>query len=106
MFAQHTADRLLFVLKLLAVFFLAIAILAFAFPSGNTSFAQAYLRWAAKLAIGIPLWFAAEFAGTKIFGLAFFARLSSPARIVVVTAIAVLVIVAIVFGVSFVLANR
>lgn len=102
MFAQRTVALLSLLLKAIAVFLLAVALLAFVFPSNSASFAQAYLEWAAKLAIGIPIWFAVEFAGTKFSGLLFFARLSSPARVAVVTAIAVLAIFVFVSGIGFI----
>ena len=102
MFAQRTVDRSLLLLKAIAVFLLAVALLAAVFPSNNTSFAQACLEWAAKLAIGIPAWFAVEFAGTKFLGLPFFARLSSPVRVAAIAAITVLAILVFMLGVSFV----
>ena len=102
MFTQRTVDLSSHLFKTLAVFLLAVVLLAFAFPSNSASFAQACLEWAAKLAIGIPIWFAVEFAGTKFLGFPFFARLSSPARVAAVTAITVLAIFVFIFGVGFV----
>lgn len=102
MFTRRTVDRLFLLLKAMAVFVLVTALLAFAFPSRNASFTQNYLDWASKLAVGIPVWFAIEFAGTKFLDLTLFARLSSPARIAAVTAITALSILVYILGVDFV----
>jgi hypothetical protein len=75
----------------------------------STSFSESFLGWAKVLSIGIPVWIIVEFAGTKFFDLPVFsrlssslARLSSTARIVVVTTIVVLVISLFIFGVNLV----
>lgn len=64
MFAKRTIERLLLLLKVLAVFLFAVALLAVILPETNASFVDAYFAWI-KLAIGIPLWFILEFVGTR-----------------------------------------
>ncbi|MEW6562468.1 MAG: hypothetical protein AB1400_04470 [Pseudomonadota bacterium] len=102
MLPRRVIDFSLLLIKSIIVFFLAVGSLAFIFPGNSTSFTQAYLEWAKKLAIGIPIAFALEFTGTKLLGLPFVARLSSPARIAVVTTTTVLTILLFILGIDFV----
>ena len=49
------------------------------------------LGWALLVVLGIPVWFALEWAGERTLGLRFFSNLSSPARVLVAVPFAIVI---------------
>ena len=83
-------------LSLLGLVGLLACALAFAyFPAVPSSL----LGWVALFLVGLPAWFALEWVGTRVLGSQFFARLSSPMRILLaVPALVAIMVLALVFG--------
>jgi ABC-type dipeptide/oligopeptide/nickel transport system permease subunit len=71
----------------------ASAILAFIAP-GSASYPAAFFRWLTKIPIVVVLYAFLEWAGTALLGRAFWSRMPSVARIILLVAFIVVVVVA------------
>ena len=80
-------------LAVVIAYLVVVAPLAWLYPAAGTSFAEAYLRWAAGIPATVAVWFSIEWLGTWALGLRFWSRLTSSARIALLVVVIVAVVV-------------
>ena len=103
--AQRTRQRLKFLLVCLAVYAIAVLVLALVAPAPNVSFAVAYGRWLVGIPAALVVWAALELLATWSLERQFWRRMPSWVRVALLVAILAAVAVAIFWVQSLLQAN-
>ena len=103
-FASRTHQRVKIASLVLLVLVAVAAVLSLLFPQPGGTFWESLGWWVVGIPMGVAAWLALEWCGTTVLGFAFWQKMPSAARVVLLVAIAVIVILAVVFTNQFVYA--
>ena len=80
-FAQRSRQRVLAAGSALLGYSGVVLVLALLFPGQPESLFQSFLRWLIGIPLTLVAWAALEFLGTRVLELAFWERIPSPVRV-------------------------
>jgi ABC-type dipeptide/oligopeptide/nickel transport system permease subunit len=85
-----------------AVYISIVGVLAWLLPENDATYWEAFLRWFVDIPLFFTAWLALEWLGTKLLGLPFWKRMPCIARVMLLVAGIVVVIIAVIVAVQFI----
>ena len=103
-FASRTHQRVKVASLVLLALVAIAAVLSLFFPHNGGTFWQSFRWWVVGIPIGLVAWLGLEWCGTTVLGLAFWQKMPSLIRVLLLVASIVIVIIAVLFTKQFVYA--
>ena len=101
-FGHRTHQRLKVIGIVAAAYISIVGVLAWLLPEKNATYSGAFLRWFITIPLFFMAWIVLEWVGTKLLGLAFWQRMPSIARVILLVVSIIIVILAVIVTVQMV----